>query len=451
MKQEEIQKIDQAMLWHPCSQMKDYEDYPVIPIDHAKGVWLYTQDGRKILDAVSSWWIKIFGHGFEPVKTRIKEQLDKLEQVIFANYTHESAAQLAAHLTGLFDGSLSRVFFGDNGSSAVEIALKMSYHYWYNLGHPEKKEFLYLSGGYHGETMGALSVSALDLYKKIYEPLLPSMGVEIQGPDCFRCPFGLDRDNCDAQCVKALEEKLEKEAGSISAVIIEPILQAASGMKIYSPLYLKKLRQLCSAYHVHLICDEIAAGFGRTGKMMASDHADITPDFACLSKGLTAGFLAFSAVLTREEIYQAFYDDYTKLRAFMHSHSYTGSALGCAAACAVFETFSDPKWMVEINQKGRKIREALQSLADHPQVGEIRSIGMVTAIELVEDKAKKLSFDWKRRLGYQIYRLAEQRGVLLRNLGDIIYFFPPYVINEEEITFMTSTARSAILEVLQGI
>jgi adenosylmethionine-8-amino-7-oxononanoate aminotransferase len=439
--------LDKKHIWHPCSQMMDYEDYPAIPITRAQGVWLYQADGKKILDAISSWWVNIFGHCHPHIVSRIREQVGKLEHVIFANYTHESAIILSRSLSALFADKLPKVFFTDNGSSAVEAALKMSYQYWFQKGEIKKKKFIYISGAYHGETLGALAVGALGLYKKVYQPLLMD-SLEAPGPDCFRCDFGLVRHSCDAPCFEKTLKVLKENHTSTCAFIIEPLLQAAGGMKMYPPIYLRKVRAACSEWKIHLICDEIASGFGRTGKIMASHHAEITPDFVTLAKGLTGGFLSLAVVLTSEEIFNEFYAPYQDSKAFMHSHSYSGNPIACSAACAVMELFEKMDILSELQVKSSYIRQNVLELLDHKNIGEIRTLGMVTAIELVEQKSEKRPFAWQKRVGYRIYRKAENKGVLLRNLGDVIYFMPPLIIEEKEIDFMTIVAKESIREIL---
>lgn len=446
----DLNKIDHDFIWHPCSQMKDYEENPSILIDKAKGVWLYKKNGEKILDAISSWWVTCFGHGNEYIKNKIKNQIDKLEHVLYANYTHEPSIILAKHLSTLFDNKLSKVFYTDNGSSSVEVALKMSYHYWYNMGKSKKKVFVYLKGAYHGETLGALSVGSIDTYKKIYNPLLPET-IEVKGPDCYRCPFQLNREKCNAECFNEVKDLFEKRHENIASIIVEPIVQGAAGMCIYSPQYLKKLRKICDNYDIHLICDEIATGFAKTGKMMATHHADIVPDFVTVSKAVTGGFLPLAAVLTSKKIYDAFYGKYEDMKAFMHSHTYSGNPLACAAGCAVFDMFNKEDIVKNNIEKGKYIRDNVLSLMEHPNIGEIRTIGIITAIEIVKDKKSKEKYDWKKRIGYKIYRNAEKKGVMLRNLGDILYFLPPFIINNKEIDFMTDVAKYSILEILKDV
>ena len=447
---ENLNFLEKKHIWHPCSQMMDYEEYPAKRIVKGEGVWLETEDGNKILDAISSWWVNLFGHCNNYIAEKISAQTREIEHLIFANYTHNPAINLAKKLSGLFNDKLPRVFYADNGSSAIEAALKMSYHYWVNMGKKDKNIFCYLGGGYHGETLGALSMGSLGIYKEIYSPLLIK-SIELPGPDCYRCPYNLSKTNCNAECFERCVKELNQNKDRISGVIIEPILQAANGMNIYSPNFLKKLREYTEKNQIHLICDEIAAGFGRTGKMMASHHSDIVPDFVTVSKGLTGGFLALSAVLTSEDVYLAFYAPYNEQKAFLHSHSYTGNPIACAAGCAVFDIFEGDDILRTINEKGKQIYNKVLDLQDNNNVGDIRTIGMVCAIELVKDKKNKTSFDWKERIGYKIYREAERKGVLLRNLGDIIYFMPPYIINDKEIDFMTGVAKRSIDEILKKL
>jgi len=440
-------ELEKELVWHPCSQMRDYEDYPAILITHARGCWLYKTDNTKILDAISSWWTNSFGHCNKFIANSIKKQLNILEHIIFANYTHPQAIILADNLTKLFNCKLSKVFFVDNGSAAVEASLKMSFQYWQQTGNPQKNKFAYLTGAYHGETLGALAVGALGIYKNVYQKLL-FQAIEIQGPDCFRCPFQKTRNNCNIECFKFAVEKLTNHQLEIAAIIVEPLTQCANGMTMYPAEYLIKLRELCNNLNIHLICDEIAVGFGRLATIAVSETIGVTPDFCLFSKALTGGFLPLAAIVTSEKIYSAFYADYIEFKAFMHSHSYTANPLACAAANAVFELFNTTDILQKIKKKGAYIFEKINKISEHKNIGEIRANGMICAIELVADKTTKKRFDWRKRIGYQIYRNAEKKGVLLRNLGDIIYFMPPFVITKKEIDFMIDTAICAINEIL---
>ena len=446
--QEQLSKIDLQYIWHPCSQMKDYETLPPIVIDHGKGVYLYDKNGKRYLDVVSSWWCNLLGHCNEKISARMKQQLDKLEHVIFANFTHEPAIQLCERLVQILPKGLCKFNFSDNGSAAIECALKMAFQYQYQTGHPEKKRFMALSEGYHGETIGALSVGGLDLYAEIYKPMLMDI-VRVEAPDCYRCPYGECRDTCQCECFQQAEEALSKYGQEIAAFIMEPLVQGSAGMRIYPPLYLKKLREACDRYGVLLIADEIATGFGRTGKLFACDHAGITPDILCMSKGLTGGYLPMAITVTTQEIYDAFYDDYNKGKAFMHSHTYSGNPLACSAALAGQDILEEEQILEHAAQRADYLHEQLMNaLGDHPNVGEIRHIGLINGIELVADRKTKTPFPSEDRVGYQIYKRALQEGVIFRPLGDVIYFNPPLIIKEEEIDEAVAVCKKVITETL---
>ncbi|MCX7981820.1 MAG: adenosylmethionine--8-amino-7-oxononanoate transaminase [Syntrophales bacterium] len=440
------QERDLKYIWHPCSQMKDYEEFPPIIISHGRGAYLFDLEGKPYLDAISSWWVNIFGHGNERINRALKRQVEELEHVIFSHFSHRPAIELAEKLIKIAPSGLNKVFFADNGSSAVEIALKMSFHYHQQVGNSKRTRFAALSNAYHGETLGALSVGDIDLYSRIYRPLLLNT-LKIPGPDCFRCPWEKERTNCNVECFSRAEESIKKHSQELCAVIIEPIVQCAAGMKIYPARYLEKLRSLCDREGIHLIADEIAVGFGRTGKMFACEHAKISPDIMCVSKGITGGYLPLSAVLVSEDIYHAFYGDYTELKAFLHSHSYTGNALACACAVETLLMFEEEDVLAQNEKKAYFIGELCRERAkSHPYIGEFRQIGMIAAIELVSNRERKIPFDWTERVGYRIYRLALSKGVILRPLGDVLYFMPPYCIEEKDIEFMIDTAFSSIDE-----
>lgn len=442
----ELQDKDLKYIWHPCSQMKDYEKFPPIVIEKGKGVYLKDVNGKTYLDAVSSWWVNLFGHSNQRINDALYNQANTLEHVIFANFTHKPAIELCERIISISPNRLEKVFFGDNGSSAIEIALKLSFQYHQQIGKGKKTKFVNISDAYHGETIGALSVGDMDLYSKIYKPILID-SIKVEGPDCFRCKFNKDRKTCDAECFIFMEDKIKEVHDEVSAIIIEPIVQCAAGMKIYSPKYLIKLREICDKYDINLIADEIAVGFGRTGKMFASEHANISPDIMCLSKGLTAGYMPLSLVLMSDKMYYAFYDDYNKMKAFLHSHSYSGNPLGCSVALETLKIFEDENIIEKNKIKSDYLRKKVQSiLSSIPNLGEYRQIGMIGAIELVKDKITKEPFESERRVGYNIYKKALEKGVLLRALGNIIYFMPPYVITEEEIDFMVDVARDSIIE-----
>ena len=343
---------------------------------------------------------------------------------------------------------LNKFNFADNGSSSVEIALKLAFQYQLQTGHQEKKRFMCLSEGYHGETIGALSVGSMDLFAQMYRPMMMN-NIHVQAPDCYRCPFQKNRENCQCECFKFAEESFAKYAKETAAIIVEPIVQGCAGMRIYPALYLKKLRKLCDEYGVLLIADEIATGFGRTGKMFACNHADITPDIMCISKALTGGYLPMAIVCTTDKIYDAFYDDYNKGKAFMHSHTYAGNPIGCAAALAVLKIMHEDKILKKAAEKAVYFNNALNdTFKNHPNIGEIRHIGLINAMELVTNKNTKTGFDSQLRIGYEIYKKALTHGLLLRPLGNVIYFNPALNIEEKDLDKAIAIAKQSMDEIL---
>jgi len=433
---------DLKHIWHPCTQMHDHEFLPLTPIIRAEGSWLYDADGKRYLDAVSSWWTNIFGHRHPHIVAALKRQLDALDHVIFAGFTHPPAIELAERLCRQSAMGFSRVFYADSGSAAVEVALKMSVQYWQNLGQPKRTRFINLSGSYHGETLGALGVGDVDLYKSQFKELL-IVPITVPSPDCFGAAAG-DWAAHSRQMLKPMEEALARNQGQIAAVIVEPLVQCGGGMRMYHPDYLTGLRALCDAHQVHLIADEIAVGFGRTGTLFACHQAAIAPDFLCVSKGLTGGTLPLSAVLTGEAIYQAFYDRYETLKGFMHSHSYTGNPLACAAAVATLELFEASDVLASNAKLARHLADQLGQFKDHPNVIDVRQTGMIAAVELGPDRSKKVGYPWQERRGLQVYQHGLANGMLLRPLGNVVYFMPPYVITEAEIEQMVEIAAQGI-------
>ena len=445
----DLQKRDLAHIWHPCSQMKDYETLPPIIVDHGKGPYLYAADGTKYLDIISSWWCNLLGHSNPKINAAITAQIEKLEHVIFVNFTHEPAIKLCEELCKVLPEGLNKFNFADNGSSSVEIALKIAFQYQLQTGHPEKQRFMCLSEGYHGETIGALSVGSMDLFAQMYKPMMMN-NIHVQAPDCYRCPFNKDREHCQCECFKFAEEEFAKHAKETAAIIVEPIVQGCAGMRIYPALYLQKLRKLCDEYGVLLIADEIATGFGRTGKMFACNHAGITPDIMCISKALTGGYLPMAIVCTTDKIYDAFYDDYNKGKQFMHSHTYAGNPIGCATALAVLKIMKEEHILETAAEKAKYFHAALaDTFGSHKNIGEIRHIGLINAMELVTDKDKKIGFDGDLRIGYEIYKKALTHGLLLRPLGNVIYFNPPLNIATEDLDKAIALAKQSIDEVLK--
>jgi adenosylmethionine-8-amino-7-oxononanoate aminotransferase len=423
--------------------MKDHELLPPIPVRRGQGAWLEDYAGRRYLDAISSWWVNLFGHANPRINAAVRAQLEELEQVILAGFTHEPVIALSEELCAIAPAGLTRCFYADNGSSAVEVAVKMSFHYWRNVGQSGKRRFITLANSYHGETLGALAVGNVELYKEIYRPLLMDV-ITVPSPDCFACDPGESWAEHSRRQFAHMEAALAEHAHEACAVIVEPLVQCAGGMRMYDPVYLTLLREACDRHQVHLIADEIAVGFGRTGTMFACEQARISPDFMCLSKGLTAGYLPLSTVMTTEAVFAAFYDEYVKLNAFLHSHSFTGNPLACAAARASLAILRDDRVLESNRARAARMAERAAALADHPHVAEVRQRGMIVAIELVADRAGRTCYPWQERRGLHVYRHALSRGVLLRPIGDVVYFMPPYVVSPDEIDLMVEVAREGI-------
>jgi adenosylmethionine-8-amino-7-oxononanoate aminotransferase len=415
-----------SAVWHPCTQMKQHESLPLVPVARAKGCWLYDFDGNRYLDAVSSWWVNLFGHGNPRINAALAAQLDELEHVILAGFTHEPVVLLSERLARLTGGALGHCFYGSDGASAVEISLKMSFHYWRNTGKPAKTQFVSLAGSYHGETLGALSVTDVALFKDTYAPLTRASS-QVPSPDWRHAKKGESAQAFAIRCADALERHLDRHHAETAALIVEPLVQGATGMAMYDAEYLRRARALCDRHGVHLIADEIMTGFGRTGTLFACEQAGIAPDFLCLSKGITGGYLPLSVVLTRDAIYQAFYDD-SVARGFLHSHSYTGNALACRAALATLDIFEDERVIDANRARAAALTAAARDLAHHPKVRNFRNTGMIWAFEVESTEP-----DFSRRF----FERALARELLLRPIGNTVYFMPPYAIAEEEIAILT--------------
>ncbi|MCA1979307.1 MAG: adenosylmethionine--8-amino-7-oxononanoate transaminase [Thiobacillus sp.] len=412
-----------AAVWHPCTQMKQLEAAPPLAVARGEGVWLVDTDGRRYFDAISSWWVNLFGHCNPRINAAIVDQLGKIEHVMLAGATHEPVVELSERLAQLT--GLGHAFYGSDGASATEIALKMSAHYWRNAGWPEKNGFVSLENAYHGETVGALSVTDIPLFKSTYAPLVRH-SAQVPTPDARRAEPGESAEAFALRCADALEAHLAEHAATTAAFIVEPLVQGAAGMAMYHPAYVARARELCDRYRVHLIADEIAVGFGRTGTLFACEQAGVRPDFLCLSKGITGGYLPLSAVLTTDAVYAAFYGDDTA-RGFLHSHSYTGNPLACRAALATLDIFEQDS-VIESNHRRKAVLDALAApLASHPRVAAFRQRGMIWAFD-VRDAPPGFARDFARN--------AQHAGVLLRPIGNTVYFMPPYVTGDEEMAFL---------------
>jgi adenosylmethionine-8-amino-7-oxononanoate transaminase len=426
-------KKDLKYNWHPYTQMRDCRRFPPILIEKARGVKLYDIRGKFYYDTISSWWCNVHGHNHPRINGAIRKQLDRLEHVLFAGFTHKPAISLAEKLVALTHGNLSRVFFSDDGSTAVEVALKMSFQYWQNKKEKGKNKFVSLDLGYHGDTIGAMSVSGVDLFNARFSSLFFA-SYKVPSPYCYRCPVNKEYPACDIACVGFLETLLKKHAAEIAAIILEPLVMCASGMVVYPKEYLEKVATLAKKYRLHLILDEVATGFGRTGKMFACQHIKaIQPDFMCLSKGITAGYLPLAATLTSEDIYRAFYADYREKKTFYHGHTYTANPVSCSAALASLEVFKNEAVLKRMQKLIPVLQDRLKDFLGLAPVGDVRGLGFIGALELVKDKKRKRGFGFSERLGLKIYRMGLEKSLVLRPLGNIIYLFLPLCIKEQEL------------------
>lgn len=428
-----------SSVWHPCTQMKHHETHPPLPITSGEGVWLKDAEGKQYLDAVSSWWVNLFGHNQPTIKQAIKSQLDQLEHVMLAGFTHEPVIALSeklAQLTGL-----GHAFYGSDGATATEIALKMSFHYWRNTGKPEKSQFISLQNSYHGETLGALGVTDVAIFKDTYAPLL-TQSAQMPSPDFRLAEAGESEEDFAIRCAEAVEAYVAEHHHQLAAFIIEPLVQGAVGMAMYHPAYLLRVSEICREYQVHLIADEIAVGFGRTGTMFACEHAgesvaDIA-DFVCLSKGITGGYLPLATVLTTDTIYQAFYDDST-VKGFLHSHSYTGNPLACSAALATIGLFETQDVLADNARKSDYMLAQMQKVLPSLPIEHARQQGMITAFDVQTTK---------QDFSQNCYLAALEHGLIIRPIGNTVYWMPPYCITEPEMDHMINATKQAIEESL---
>lgn len=433
-----------ASVWHPCTQMKHHERFPLVPVARGNGAWLEDFEGHRFVDGVSSWWVNLFGHSHPAINAAIADQMGRLEHAMLAGFTHEPVVELSERLARLAPGRLGHAFYASDGASATEIAIKMACHYWANRGEPSKNHVVYLEGGYHGETLGALSVTDVSAFRDAYAPLLrrnlvTPFPARHAGSREFQC------ENCAIEAAGALAKLVEDKADSIAAIIVEPMVQGASGMRMYHPLYLRRVREIATAHDVLVIADEIMTGFGRTGTMFAweqafasppspllKDRGDFGPDLMCLSKGITGGYLPLSCVLSTDEVYGAFYDD-SVARAFLHSHSYTGNPLACRAACAVLDLFDEGR-VIEANRaKAARFDAIAAPLARHAAVSDWRRLGMIWAFEVASgDDA----------FAPHAFEIAMRRHALLRPIGNTVYFMPTYVTDEEAFAVLVEAATA---------
>ncbi len=424
-------------VWHPCTQMKQQAKLPLVALSHGEGPWLVDTDGERYLDAISSWWVNLFGHANPRINAALVDQLGRLEHAMLAGFTHEPVVALAERLSALTGGVLGHTFFASDGASAVEIALKMSFHAWRNQGHDDKREFVCVRHGYHGETLGALAVTDVALFRDAYDPLLRHAHV-VASPDARNARDGESDIDVAHRAAAELEALLARREGRIAAVIVEPLVQCAAGMAMHDPEYLRRARALCDRYGAHLIADEIAVGCGRTGTFFACEQAGIWPDLLTLSKGISGGYLPLSLVLSRDAIFDAFYDDDTA-RCFLHSHSYTGNPLACRAALATLDIFADDDVLAVNALRARRLSDALAPLANDPRAKHFRQRGMIWAFDADVPQAAEAVRAFSRRF----YTEARAQGVLLRPIGNTVYLMPPYVLDDATIDWLASRTMAA--------
>ncbi len=434
----ELEKKDLKYIFHPCAQMKDYEDSPPPVITKANGVYLYDERGNSYIDAISSWWVNLFGHSNERINNVIYDQINTLEHVIFANFSHEPAIELCEELTKVLPKGIEKFLFADNGSSSIEMALKLSFQYHAQTGNPQKTKFVSLQNSYHGETIGALGVGDIDIFTKTYKPLLKE-SIKLEVPYLDSNLTEKEFLNLENTCIEKMRKLLYENHNEIASVIVEPIVQGAAGMKIYSANFLKALREETKKYNIHLIDDEIAMGFGRTGKMFACEHSNISPDIICLSKGISTGYFPMAIIGITKNIFDAFYADYKEGKSFLHSHTYSGNPVGCKIAVEVLKIFREENILEIVNKKSAYLKKESEKIfKDNKNIVSIRQIGLIMAIDLKEIKNKRISVE--------IYKIAAKKGVLLRPLGNTLYIIPPYIITEQEIDTVLRVCKESIDE-----
>ena len=439
----ELQKKDLKYVFHPCAQMKDFEENPPLVIKKGDGLYLIDENGNRYMDCISSWWVNLFGHCNERINKVITEQVNTLEHIIFANFAHEPAAELCEELTKVLPKGINKFLFSDNGSSCIEMALKLSFQYHLQTGNSQKTKFISLENAYHGETIGALGVGDVDIFTETYRPLIKE-GRKVRVPYIDSKLSDEEFKNLEDECIKKLEDLIIKNHNEIACMIVEPMVQGAAGIKIYSARFLKAARDLTKKYNIHLIDDEIAMGFGRTGKMFACEHAGIEPDMMCIAKGLSSGYYPIAMLCITTDIFNAFYADYKEGKSFLHSHTYSGNPLGCRIALEVLKIFKEENILKTINEKGSYLKNKMQeTFKDKSYIKDIRNIGLIGAIELKDNLLPDV------RVGREIYNLALKKGVFVRPIGNSVYFMPPYIITYEEIDKMLQVCKESIEELLK--
>ncbi|HEC98274.1 MAG TPA: adenosylmethionine--8-amino-7-oxononanoate transaminase [Nitrospirae bacterium] len=448
-KNRRLEDLDRRYIWHPFTQMKEWEEAVPVIISEGRGSFLRDIYGRWYLDGVSSLWVNVHGHGKKEIDDAIRAQLEKISHSTLLGLGSESSIELAEKLISIVPAGLTRVFYSDNGSTSVEVALKMAYQYWIHRGVKGKETFLCLNNAYHGDTLGAVSAGGIDIFHEAFRPLLFNT-FKAPSPYCYRCELGLESPGCGLACLERLRDILKGHAPEIAAVIIEPMVQGAGGMIVFPSGYLKGVRELTEKYGVLLIADEVAVGFGRTGRMFACEHEDVVPDFLCLSKGITGGYLPLAATITTEEVYSAFLGEYRELKTFFHGHSYSGNPLACAAAIASIGLFEKEKTVEGVRKKENILLPWLETVRGLEHVGDARGIGLMAGVELVRDSEKRAPYPFEDRMGFKVCLRAREKGLLIRPLGDVVVIMPPLSISKEHLAGMLDIIRDSIVEVTEG-
>ena len=441
-----LEEWDKRYLWHPFTQMKDYEAQEPLIVERAEGVYLVDIHGRRYIDGVSSLWVNVHGHRHPSIDRAVREQLERVAHSTLLGLSNPPAIELAKRLVEIAPEGLTRVFYSDNGATAVEVALKMAFQYWQHKGERQRTRFISFENAYHGDTLGAVSVGGIDLFHRIFSPLLfPTY--RVKAPYCYRCPEGLQYPGCELACLRDLEETLKRHHRECAALIIEPVVQGAAGMIVHPPGFLRRVRELCTEYGVLMIADEVATGFGRTGRMFACEHEGVAPDLMCVAKGITGGYLPLAATLTTEEIYEAFLGEYHEFKTFFHGHTYTGNPLACAAACANLEVFEKERTLERMATKVELLAERLKEFWSLPHVGDVRQRGFMVGVELVADRETKEPFPPQMKAGQKVILEARRQGVVIRPLGDVIVLMPPLAIPEGELERLVKVVHDAIEKV----
>lgn len=440
---EQLRQWDKRHVWHPFTQMQDWQRDEQIIIERGEGCWLIDTEGNRYLDGVASMWTNVHGHCRRELNVALKEQVDRLEHSTLLGLGSEQSIILAARLAEITPEGLDRFFYSDNGSTAMEVAVKMAYQYQVHQGHPERSRFITFTNAYHGDTLGAVSVGGIEIYHTTFKPLMFDT-LQAPSPYCYRCPLGCRKNTCSMECLDALEQLMENNFGVIAGLVIEPLLQGAGGMLVQPAGFLKRVRKLCDRFEILMIADEVATGFGRTGEMFACNHEGVVPDIMALSKGIAAGYLPLAATVTTDKVYSTFLGAYSELKTFFHGHTFTGNPLACAVALRSLDLFREDNLLAELQPKIALLKKRLANFASMTHVGDVRQCGMAVGVELIQNKETVIPYPWEDRVGIKVCLEARKRGVFSRPLGNTIVIFPPLVISMDELDLLLDVLQESI-------